>query len=96
MFIAAVAMPKIAAAPSSARVQPRQNAPDTASTAMAAPIIRSQATVCGATSSKSRTAIAAPTYWAIAERTNSASGDAVSRYRVTGPGAAGAAGRARP
>lgn len=40
---------------------------------------RSQATVWGATSSNSRTAMVAPTYWAMAERTNSASGAAVSR-----------------
>ena len=47
---------------------------------------RSQATVVGSTSSNSSTAIVAPTYWATAERTNNASGEAVSRNRVTVPG----------
>ena len=49
---------------------------------------RNQATVCGSTSSKTDTAIAAPTYCDTAESTKSASGVAVSKYRVTGPGAA--------
>ena len=84
MFIAAVAMPNTAAAASCGRVHPRKAPRVTASTASAAPMRRSQATVCGSTSSNSRTAMVAPTYWATAERTNSASGDAVSRKRATG------------
>lgn len=54
-------------------------------TAIAAPITRNQATVCGATSSNNPTAMTAPMYWATAERTNSASGCAVFSQRVTGP-----------
>ena len=102
MFIAAVAIPNMAAAASSRRVQPRHAAPETASTAIAAPTMRSHATVCGATSSNSSTAMVAPMYWKTADRTNSASGEAVSRNRVTGrlPGRPGArtaisSGRAR-
>ena len=52
---------------------------------MAAPITRNQATVCGSTSSNRSTAMTAPTYWATADRTKSASGCAVFNQRVTGP-----------
>ena len=45
---------------------------------------RNQATVCGSTSSNRPTAMTAPTYWAIAERTKSDSGWAVFSQRVTG------------
>ena len=79
-------MPNSAAAPSSGRVHPRRARRETASSATDAPTTRSQATVRGATSSKSRTAIVAPTYWATAERTKSASGEAVSRKRVVRDG----------
>ena len=82
MFIAAEAIPKIAAAASCRRVHPRQNAPETASTAIAAPMTRNHATVCGAIVSNRRIAIVAPAYWATAERTNRASGEAVSKKRV--------------
>ena len=87
MFISAVAMPKTPAATSWRRVHPAHQRRDTASRAIVAPIRRNQATVCGSTSSNSSTAIAAPMYWAIAERTNSASGWVVFSHRVTGPGA---------
>ena len=93
MFIAAVAIPKTAAAASWRRVHPRQNAPEKASTARAAPMTRIHATVCGATRSKRRMAIVAPTYCETAERTKSPSGDAVSRKRPTGPPRGGPARR---
>jgi hypothetical protein len=79
-------MPSTAAAASWRPVQPENGARETARSAKAAPMIRSQATVVGSTSSNSRMAIVAPTYWATAERMNSASGEAVSRNRVTAPG----------
>src|SRR6478736_2721330 len=83
-----VAMPNTAAAPSSARVNPRRkDRPDTANSAIAAPMTRSQATEAGLIWSKRVTAIDAPMYWAIALRTKSASGEEVSRKRPTGPGA---------
>src|SRR5262245_36481514 len=78
-------MPKIAAPARSRRVQPRQKPGEIASKAIDAPITRNQATVCGSTSSNSETAIAAPMYWEIAERRNSASGGAVARVRSTRP-----------
>jgi hypothetical protein len=79
VFISAVATPNTAAAASWLRVHPAHQPRENASTAIAAPTTRSQATVCGATSSNSSEAIEAPEYWAIAERTNRASGCAVSR-----------------
>ena len=59
---------------------------DRRAAAIAAPITRNQATVCGSTSSNSDTAIAAPMYCEIAERTNSASGGAVSERAFDAPG----------
>ena len=83
MFIPAVATPKIAAATNWRRVQPRHAPRDTASRPSAPPMTRTQATPCGSASSNSSAAIVAPVYWATADRTNNASGVAVSRNRPT-------------
>ena len=79
VFINAVAIPNTAAATSWGRVQCRRAPGETTINTTAAPATRSHATVRGATSSNSRTAIVAPVYWAIADSTNSGSGAAVSR-----------------
>ena len=71
---------ELAAGPAAPERAPRRRA-----RRAAAPMTRIHATVCGATRSNSRTAIVAPTYWATAERTNSPSGEAVSRKRATAP-----------
>ncbi len=49
----------------------------------AAPITRSQATLAGARSSNSRTAMTAPQYWPSAEMTNKNSGGAVVAKRFS-------------
>ena len=85
MFISAVAMPNTPAATSWRRVQPFHQPRDTTSSAIVAPISRNHATVCGSTSSNNITAIAAPMYWATAERTKSASGCVVFSHRVDRP-----------
>ena len=53
---------------------PDRHPRETASSAIVAPMTRNQATVWGATSSNRTMAIAAPMYWARAERTKRASG----------------------
>ena len=80
MFISAVAMPNTAAAPSWRRVQPRHGWRDTSEQRdRRADDAEPGDGLRGDLVEQERRRSTRPMYWAIAERTNSASGEAVSR-----------------